>query len=77
MQKELNMIEPQRDLPRVDRMERPIDMAEALAAVIAITRRDWLAQDHACAAPGDTVIDRARYGHPLSGLDLRPQRAGS
>ena len=77
MQEALNMIEQETDLPLADRMQRLTDLGHTLAAIIAITRRDWLPQEHAFPASEETVVDRARCEHPLSRFALNAKRSCS
>jgi hypothetical protein len=64
------MIEQETDLPLADRMERLADMGQILSAIIAITRRDWLPQEHASPSPDETIVNRARCEHSFSGPAL-------
>jgi hypothetical protein len=77
MEEALNMIEQETDLPLADRMERPTGMRQTLAAIIAITRRDWLPQEHASPASDRPVDNRARCERPLSRLALNAKRSCS
>ena len=68
------MIDQVMDLPLADRMDRLTDMGQTLAAIIAMTRRDWLPQEHAFPSPDETAFNSARCEHPLSKPALNPQR---
>lgn len=68
------MIEQETDWPLADRMKRLTDMEQTLAAVIATTRRDWLPQERAFPSPDETVVNRVRCEHTLSGLALNAKR---
>ena len=71
MQEEVIMIDQEMDLPvaerldRLDRMARPADIGQTIAAIIAITRREWMSQGHASPAPDETAPNRTRFAHPL------------
>ena len=48
-----------------DRIEWTTDTTEVIAAIIAITRREWLAQGRDLPAAGEAAADRPRPAHPL------------
>ena len=55
------MIEWKTDVAVAERTNRRDDFAQTLAAIIAVTRRDWLSQRHvsAPASPGEIGVNRA------------------
>lgn len=62
------MTDQQFDFPlaeRSDRTARPADPGQTIAAVIAVTRREWISPRPAMPAPEETVLKRARFAHPL------------
>jgi hypothetical protein len=61
----MSMIESEMDWPLADRIERLTDMEQTLAAIIAITRSDWLPRERASPSPDETGVDRARCEHLL------------
>ena len=71
------MIDQKMDYPvtdrtdRMDRIARPVDIGQSMAAIIAITRREWMAHARAPIAP-DAVGHRS---HPNS-APVDPIRAG-
>ncbi|MBE0620446.1 MAG: hypothetical protein IH605_07640 [Burkholderiales bacterium] len=50
---------------RADRSARPTELRQTIAAVIAVTRREWISQMPAMPAPEETALKRARFAHPL------------
>jgi hypothetical protein len=49
-------------------------IGQAIAAIIAITRREWMAQG---LAPDEVAADRARYAHPLIRFALDAKRSSA
>lgn len=62
-------------LDRPQRPARPADMAQALAAIIVITRREWMSRCAASPAPDDAVVKRGRFAHPLIRFALDEKRS--
>lgn len=52
-------------------------MADAIAAIIVITRREWLSQASGALAPGDATVNRAGTAHPLIRFALDGKRANA
>ena len=52
-------------------------IGQAIAAIVAITRREWMAQGLAPAAPDEAAADRARYAHPLIRFALDAKRSSA
>ena len=80
MQEEVIMIDQEMDLPvaeRLDRMGRPADIGQTVAAIIAITRREWMGQGQASPAPDETAVNRPRFAHPLFRFALDAKRSSS
>jgi len=48
-----------------DAMESLTDIGQTLAAVLAITRRDWLPQEHASGSRDEAALNRACREHPV------------
>ncbi len=61
----------------LDWMARPVDIEHTAAAIIAISRREWLSQGHASPSPDETVVDRTRLQHSLFILALDAKRSCS
>ena len=62
------MIDQRRDVPvaeRLDRMTRASDMGQAIAAVTAVTRREWMSRGHASAALDESAVNCSPFVHPL------------
>jgi hypothetical protein len=80
MQEDAIMIDQEMDWPaserlaRLDQLTRRVDMAQALAAIIATTRRDWMSPVTASSAPDGTAVSRGRLAHPLIRFALDAKR---
>ena len=69
------MIDQEMNLPVRDRTAPHNDgIRQATAAIISITRREWMAQRLAPAAPDEVAANRARYAHPLIRFALDAKR---
>jgi hypothetical protein len=78
IQEEAIMIDQETNLPIPDRTPAQSDgIGQAIAAIIAITRREWLSQGPASAAPDAVATDRARIAHPLVRFALDAKRTGA
>ena len=78
IQEEAIMIDQEMHLPVRDRTAPHNDgIGQAIAAIIAITRREWMAQGLAPAAPDEAAADRARYAHPLIRFALDAKRSSA
>jgi len=86
MQEEVIMIDQEMDLPvakrlerseRLDRMALPADIGQAAAAIIAITRHEWMSQGHVSPAPDDTTVNRTHFAHPLLRFALDAKRSSA
>ena len=72
------MIDQEMNWPVRDRTAPQNDgIGQAIAAIIAITRREWMAQGLAPAAPDEVAADRARYAHPLITFALDAKRSSA
>lgn len=72
------MIDQEMNLPVRDRTAPRSDgIGQAIAAIVAITRREWMAQGLAPAAPDEVAADRARYAHPLIRFALDAKRSSA
>jgi hypothetical protein len=77
------MIDQEMKLPFADRpdgLDRtawPADMAKTIAAIIAVTRSEWMSQGQASPALDEMETDRARIVHPQFGLALDAKQTGS
>ncbi len=72
------MIDQEMDLPvpkRGGRLARPADIEQALAAIVATTRREWMSREPASPVPDETVVKRARFAHPLIRFALDAKRS--
>ncbi len=61
------MIEQKTQFPiagQADRAGRPADARQAVAAIIAVTRREWLAQGRAAHASAEAAARRPRPAQP-------------
>jgi hypothetical protein len=52
-------------------------IADAIAAIIVITRREWLSPARVALVPGDATVNRAGTAHPLIRFALDGKRAGA
>lgn len=52
------------NLERLSRTAQSADIREALAAVLATTRREWMSQLPASPAADELVVKRSRVAHP-------------
>lgn len=68
---EMNSPVRDRNAPRNDAI------GQALAGIVAITRREWMAQGRAPAAPDEVAADRARQAHPLIRFALDAKRSSA
>ncbi len=67
------MIDQEMNWPVRDRAVPHNDgIGKAIASIIAVTRREWMAQ---APAPDDGAADRARYVHPLIWFALDAKRS--
>jgi len=72
------MIEQKTSLPfRRRATQQKDDIARAIAAIIVITRREWLSPVSGPPVSGDAAVDRARIAHPLARFALDAKRAGA
>ena len=72
------MIDQEMRLPVWDRAAPHNDgIGQAIAAIIAITRREWMARGFAPAASDEAAADRARYAHPLIRFALDGKRSSA
>ena len=62
-------------LDRLERLARPADIEQALAAIVATTRREWMSAQPSAQAPDDTTVKRARFAHPLIRFALDAKRS--
>jgi hypothetical protein len=81
MQEEAIMIEQKMNLPVPTRTDRTApqndDVGQAIAAIIAITRREWMSPEPGSPANDETVSNRARSAHPLIRFALDAKRRSS
>ncbi len=61
-------------LARSDQLMRRVDMAQALAAIIATPRLDWSSPGTAPAGADALVVNRGRFAHPLIRFALDSKR---
>jgi hypothetical protein len=72
------MIDQKTSLPVVQGTASQQDgMADAIAAIIVITRREWLSPASGALAPGDATVNHASTAHPLIRFALDGKRAGA
>ncbi|HUX25247.1 MAG TPA: hypothetical protein VMV87_11585 [Burkholderiales bacterium] len=72
------MIDQETSLPVPQRTASQRDgVAQAIAAIIVITRREWLSPVSGPPVSGDAAVDRARIAHPLIRFALDAKRAGA
>lgn len=75
-QEETIMIDQQMHWPfairsdAADRTRRPADIGQTLAAIVAITKSEWMAQRHATPDLGEMAVNRNRFAHPSFGPEL-------
>jgi hypothetical protein len=78
MQEEVIMIEEKMNLPVLTRTDRTApqndDVGQAIAAIIAITRREWMSPGCGSPATDETVANHARSAHPLIRFALDAKR---
>jgi hypothetical protein len=78
LEKEAIMIDQEMHLPVRDWTAPHNDgIGKAIAVIIAITRREWMAQGLAPAARDEAAADRARYAHPLITFALDAKRSNA
>jgi len=72
------MIDQETSLPFIQGTASQQDgMADAIAAIIVITRREWLSPASVALVPGDATVNRAGTAHPLIRFALDGKRAGA
>ena len=72
------MIDQELNWPARDRTAPRNDaIGQAIAAIVAITRREWMAQGLAPVTPDEAAADRARYAHPLIRFALDAKRSSA
>ncbi len=78
MQEEVIMIEQKMNLPIPTGADRTApendDVGQAIAAIIAITRREWMSPGCGSPATDETVANHARSAHPLIRFALDAKR---
>ena len=60
-----------------DRLVRTADIGQALAAVLATTRREWMSPRPESPAPDEAAVNRVRFAHPLIRFALDAKRSNS
>lgn len=61
-------------LDPLSRPARPVDMEQAVAAIVAITRREWMSPRSVKADGDDATVNRPRSAHPLTRFSLDAER---
>jgi len=72
------MIDHETSLPVLQRTASQEDgVAQAIAAIVVITRREWLSPASGPPVTGDAAANRARIAHPLIRFAVDAKRAGA
>jgi hypothetical protein len=71
------MINQEMNLPlaeRFDLMARPADIGQTIAAITAITRREWMSRGPVALAIDELAADRSRLTHPTFSIASGAER---
>ncbi len=61
-------------IDRLERMGRPVDVGQVIAAIIATTRREWMSPGPGSPAIDAAAVNRAGFAHPLIRFALDAKR---
>jgi len=81
-QEELIMIDEEMNWPfanrsdELDRMALPADIGQTIAAFMAITKSEWMSQEHASPVLDEMTADGPRFAHSLFGIDWDEKHTG-